>query len=77
MCFSFLMYSALQRLYRKDTTKQQTLKGGIQMSNEKKELIIRSIDDYNKLPEKDKMYILGYMYRALMDQESIKMQQTG
>lgn len=47
------------------------------MSNEKKELIIRSIDDYNKLPEKDKMYILGYMYRALMDQESIKMQQTG
>lgn len=37
------------------------------MPSEKKELIIRSIDDYKKLSEKDKMYILGYMYRALMD----------
>ncbi|WP_275563868.1 hypothetical protein [Otoolea muris] len=44
------------------------------MPNEKKELIIRSIDDYKKLSEKDKMYILGYMYRALMDCESNKMQ---
>ncbi len=47
------------------------------MPEEKKELIIRSIDDYKKLSEKDKMYILGYMYRALMDYDSKQLQQTG
>lgn len=47
------------------------------MSNEKKELIIRSIDDYKKLPESDKMFILGYMHGVLRNQETVKMQQTG
>ena len=74
ICYSFLMYSAWQSLYRKDSTKTQNFKGGVIMAGVL-DISTRDIEGVEKLSslfvdisEESKMMAIVYL-SALRDKE--------